>query len=567
MFHMGVFMRFLPLISFSVLVMSGSALADEIMASSELKSATVFTNRAKLVRQAVVDVPAGAHSVVFEGLTQIMLTDSIRVEGSADADVKFGSVTHKLIHTPGLSSEREEILQAKILEFEKQIRLVDAERDAVQAQKLFLQNIGRQANLRSDEAIAELHLNSGDWVGAGDALGAGLIKSQRALVEMDDKRRVLNEQLNVVRKEMNQLRTGNTSTYRVEVPLESSAATKLTVDLSYQVTNATWHPIYDARLDTDNGDLELTQYGVVTQRTGEDWSNVALTLSTAQPHRNATLGQLSVNWVDLQRHYAERSKSYGSAPAQKSLGALSLMDSDENYELAEEVAAAPMVRKEKKASFNYAQIEVGGFASEYKIPGPSTVKADGSESKLAVGQYDMESELQIHVRPQLSRDAFLAAHTVLKSEAPVLAGQVSLFRDGAYIGQTYIPMLSPSEEHDFYFGIDDMVRVKRETLKSERTDAGVIMRDNVLERHFVTEIENLHKDSVKVILQENTPVVRNDSISAEILRHETTAGYEKDVDDVKGLLQWTFDVPMKEASKVKLGYKVTWPKGENISGL
>ena len=47
-----------------------------------------------------------------------------------------------------------------------------------------------------------------------------------------------------------------------------------------RVRNARWTPLYDARLDTGAKDrkpaLELVRRAEITQNTGEDWSNVAL---------------------------------------------------------------------------------------------------------------------------------------------------------------------------------------------------------------------------------------------------------------------------------------------------
>ncbi|MGB5107525.1 MAG: DUF4139 domain-containing protein [Candidatus Zixiibacteriota bacterium] len=56
--------------------------------------------------------------------------------------------------------------------------------------------------------------------------------------------------------------------------------------------NATWSPSYDACL-LDSNRVEISYFAQVVQRTGEDWNDVELTLSTAQPNRASTPGNLA----------------------------------------------------------------------------------------------------------------------------------------------------------------------------------------------------------------------------------------------------------------------------------
>jgi uncharacterized protein (TIGR02231 family) len=236
--------------------------------------------------------------------------------------------------------------------------------------------------------------------------------------------------------------------------------------------------------------------------------------------------------------------------------------------MMDQVAMSPAEDKLKKeAEFQTAQIETGGFVSEYKIPGPASITADGTETKVMVGTFGTESTLQIHVKPQLSTEAFLVAKAKLKGDSPILAGQVSLFRDGAFVGKSNLPLLRPDEEHSLFFGADDQVSVKRKVLKDEKTEAGMILRDNIQERHFITEIQNLHTKPVTIVVKESTPVGRNDKITTDIVKSETTSGYEQDSANIKGLLRWEFTIEPKAKKDVKLGWKVTWPKDTNLSGI
>ena len=538
---------------------------DYVVANSNIVAATVYSNRAKVTRKAVVSLKAGSQKVVFKDLPTILYPDSLRAEGSAQANVVFGAVSHKRVNSADLTQPREKELNEELQKLQDQIALINADKQALAAKQIFIQSIGKTAQLRENEVIAKMELNVGQWSSAADKIFTELSSINKAQSELDFKIRDLNKEVQRVRNELSQIRTGHKSVIEVAVPLETDKATELTIELSYQVPNATWSPLYDARLETDGGsDLALIQYGSVRQTTGEDWTGVALTLSTAQPHRGSSLPSLQPYWVNIWDNNAKPAgRVLGMKAARQSANVAGLAEADM---MMESMAAAP-AEKRKEASFQAATIETGGFVSEYKIPGPSDVKSDGTETKLMVGKFETESDLQIHIKPQVSGEAFVVSHAVLKGEAPILPGKVSLFRDGAYIGQAYFPMLRPGDDHDLFFGVDDQVTVKRNVLKDEKKDAGIIARGNNIEKQFVTEIKNLHSEPFKIVVQETIPVGQNEKIEIEIAKDVTTQGYKSDVDDKKGLLEWTFELGAKDTQKINLGWKVSWPKDHNITGL
>lgn len=535
--------------------------------NSKITSAIVYTDRATVTRQAIVTVPAGSHSVTFEGLPIQMLPDSLRAEGSALAAVKFGAVVYKQIMASEIAGPRANELNAQLETLEDQQNILKGEKEAIESKKVFLKTIGTQAALRTNENIAEINLKPEQWTNAAQTLFTALNDAITAGVAVDVKLRDLDRKIDAVQNELNSLGSGQYSTYTVTVPLESPTSTQLTLDLSYQVTNASWNPIYDARVNTETSKVDLIQYGAVRQSSGEDWNGVKLTLSTAQPQRGTSLPDLTPLWVDLfnPEVYSPKAVSFGAMSNSAPAAPMAKMAESSDAMMRDQ---APMeVEVKKEASFVTADVTTGGFVSEYKIPGPATITADGTETKVMVGQFETDSTLQVHIKPQISTEAFLVAKAKLKGESPVLPGQISLFRDGAFVGKSSIPLLRPDEEYALFFGADDQVSVKRKVLKDEKTEGGMILRDNLQERHFITEIQNLHSKPVVIVVKETTPVGRNDKITAEILKSETTAGYEPDSANIKGLLRWEFNVPAKAKQDVKLGWKVTWPKDSQISGL
>lgn len=78
---------------------------------------------------------------------------------------------------------------------------------------------------------------------------------------------------------------------------EAEGASEARLALEYQVPGVRWSPAYTLRVERRGPDgaprAELALRAVVAQKTGEDWHDVAIALSTSSPSRVTTLPELS----------------------------------------------------------------------------------------------------------------------------------------------------------------------------------------------------------------------------------------------------------------------------------
>ena len=557
------------LIALPLTLLALPAWAEDIVAQSHVSAVTVFADRATVTRTAQIDLPKGASTVVFEGLPETLFTDSLRTEGESQADVVLGALESKTVSSAELAAPRERELNAKLQSLQDQRALVVADQGALQQKQTFLQTLGQQGALRSKENIAAIDLKPEQWTGAANALSASVSDTLRALAGKEVELRGLDEQIAAVEQDLSQLQTGAHSSVAVRIPVESNAAAKLSVRVSYQVPNAAWAPIYDARLETATGKLSLVQYGEVRQNTGEDWSNVKLTLSTAQPARGAALPQLNPMWVNIfNSRYSggnDPHKDFSRMMSSNMAGqvAAASMAADAMMEMAV-AAPAPVM---KSASFVAATLNAGGYVTEYGIAGTSTVLADGTARKVMVGGLEVSSELVAKIKPQVASSAFLVAVTKLGGEAPLLPGSASLFRDGAFIGSAQLPMLRPGEETDLGFGVDDQIVVKPRLVKDETGEAGVITKDSTRIRQSLLEVQNLHRTPVKVAVLQTVPAPQDEKITFTLDKEYTTPGYTENVDHITGQLRWISTIAPQQKWEVKLGWTLSWPKDSQINGL
>lgn len=546
--------RILPLL-FCFVCLSVPVYAAEIRAKDRLVAATVFQDRAMLSREGRLSISStGDHVAVFENLSASIMPHSLRVEGQGTASIVIGTLSHKIVNQAQLVNEQEQAINRQIETLEKQKATLGAEKQSFETQKQFLTSLQAKALQDSNDEISRYDFNVDQWASVAGTLQKSMAEISVAQIAIDERTKEIDEQIQKLRNDLNQIHTGQKRVMEVRVPLEAKKAGEVTLVLNYQVPNATWKPVYDARLDTQAGDLEIVQYGAVTQRTGEDWSDIKLTLSTAQPHRNATAPPINPMWVDLFDPNARQSRNMLQGLANFAMDSGVMM----------EAAAVPM----QKVEMQSAAIITSGFNAEYIIPGTVNVPLDGTESKLLIGRFDTETSLERHIRPQLSTDAFLLANMVLQGEAPLLPGQVSLFRDGAFIGRTSVPLLRAGDDHGLSFGIDDQIDVSRNVLKDERSESGILVgKTQAIEKYFVTTVTNLRNDPVNIVISEAVPVPRHDDIDFTIHRNKTTAGYKEDQDNQKGILRWEIELQPEQDQEISLAWNLSWPQDLNLSGL
>ena len=563
-------MRFsvlVPSLSLAIVSLSAQAFAEDMTVETKVHAATVYAGSATITRTASIDIPEGNTTLVINALPANLFPDSLRAEGSARAKVTLGAIESKQVSSAEISAPRQKEIKAQLEALDDRKKTIESANSTLADKIAFLQTLGQQASLRSREDIAAIDLKPDQWMAAANTIAGGIEEAKQLRLANEVLLRDLQREMNALQNELNQLGQGNRATYQIRIPLESTSDTTLKLSLSYQLPEATWRPVYDARLDTQTGKLTLVQYGEVQQKTGEDWKDVKLTLSTAQPARGTALPPLYTEWVDINRYQAPTVSNFGSAQlsASPSMKAMRSMEVQDTAEMGRGVAGN-MPAPEQEATFQNAVINTGGFVGSYDIPGANDVLADGSARKVMIQGLHVNSDLVVQIKPQISTEAFLVATTKLVGDLPLLPGQASLFRDGAFIGTTELPLLRPGEETEFGFGIDDQIAVKYNVMKDERGESGVIARDSTRTRQTRATIQNLHNDPVKIAVLQTVPVPRSERIVLAINNKETTSGYEEDVNNIKGQLRWNLTLAPQQKEDLSLGWMLSWPRAEIITG-
>src|SRR5690606_1352260 len=74
----------------------------------------------------------------------------------------------------------------------------------------------------------------------------------------------------------------------IEVTVKADKAAIGEMKFNYIVHNAGWYPVYDLRSNELGEDINFTYKAMVYQKTGNDWNNVKISLSTGDPNKGNT---------------------------------------------------------------------------------------------------------------------------------------------------------------------------------------------------------------------------------------------------------------------------------------
>ena len=174
-----------------------------------------------------------------------------------------------------------------------------------------------------------------------------------------------------------------------------------------------------------------------------------------------------------------------------------------------------------------------------------------------------EPALSVRTVPKDDPKAYLYAKLVLpKTGAPLLPGQVSMFRDGTFVGAGQLPVLSPGEEHELGFGIDDLVRVKHSISEEKRGETGLISTSRTDSRNFRITIKNMHERAIGLVVFDQIPVSKNQDIKVELIGK--TPPTRQNVDDKRGVLAWDGKLEPDQEQILEFGYRVSWPSAKSV---
>ena len=527
------------------------AQAADIDVTSVPDAVIVYPDGASVTRVIALDLAAGDTTLVAKDFPLTLDPSSLRVEGEASAKLSIGAIDTR----PPRAAP-----PANLPELDKRIEALKDERANLQG-AISAATARRKFAERFAETLPAGIGDKGearpiaDWRMAFAAVAEEVATADAAIRDAERKQRDIDRE--IARLEADRA-AKPPAKLEVRIDLAATAATKATLRVTYAVRNARWAPVYDIRLDTGSKDrkpaLELVRRAEITQRTGEDWSNVALAVSTVRTARGGSAPELNSLIVQY-------------PPPPRQFGAISDGRADMAANSRMKVpmpAAAPAEQLDKVAEEQQAAVEVGGFQVTFKIPGRVSLGANEGAKSLRVSTATIAPDLAVRSAPVRDPTAFLEASFKQAEDAPLLPGRISIYRDGVFVGRGQMASAGKDETVRLGFGADDKVKVERSVVKRNEGSAGLILTTSKTdERSFKTVVRNGHDFPIRIAIEDQLPVSENEDIQVEMLP-STTPPTATNLRDKRGVLEWAFEARPGEAKDIAFAWRVRWPKDKGV---
>jgi uncharacterized protein (TIGR02231 family) len=511
--------------------------AKPLDVESRIDAVTLYLGRASVTRLAELNVTPGAYALRFDALPAGIQPHTLQARGIGPAKVI------------GVEFEQQAVAESAAP------RLVDLDR-RIEETRVKLAHLREQQQLNASQAVLvdRISVRVGDDAsrdGGTDKLDLEALRRQIAFVaeqretlmttreQLERQGKELDGQLRVLQAQRDAVAGPDQVSRAAVVTVAVTAASPVTVELTYLVGGATWEPSYNVRAAADGGGASIEYNAVLQQRSGEDWTNVRLTLSTAQP-------TLAANPPELQPWFVDVLKPRRTAPASEGL-------SSNKYDMAVPVASPQRADRNNRAfvddqdrAWKDAVVSGGGPSVTFLLPRTVTVKSDDQKRQSTrIAAIDTPARF-IHVAvPALTEAVYLRGELTNAGDHQLLPGAASIFVGQDYIGPTTMPSVVPRGTFDVHFGIDQAVRATRQLVSKKTSKTGLFNGGVRAAYDYRLSIDNGTGKAIDVELWDRKPVSQSDRIKADVadMSKPLAADTKYLEQQQQGLLKWVLNIP------------------------
>lgn len=535
----------------TAILAAGPAFAERFETTANVRAAVIYPQGASTTREALLDLPQGAHELIIPGLPEGTDPATLRVlvDGATLGAVSLQqerALPDSPVKSPELTQAEDEVrrLEDALAARDAQVAAITAKADAAKDVIAFL-----MALAESDAA------GSQDISALAGTVGQQILQARQTIIAAEAEARQANQgrddqqdELDRAKARLEALRTpdGDATALVLAVQGQGKPAT---IRITSMTDDAGWQPTYDVSLDRAAAAVTLERGLMVRQSSGEDWSNVRLQLSTAQPLGQAAPSQLTSIFP------------YIADPQLQAAGSTA----DASYEMLERAyvgADAPMAAP---ASESIAQTALTGFQGQvvvYDYPTPVNLRNGADALRLPLDAARMEAKVLAEAIPRRDTRAFLVADVVNSTGTLILPGDATFHADGALVGRGALELTSAGDEMTLGFGPLNAILVERLLPQEMQGDTGIIRRSNERQETATLRIRNLSDQDWPVRVIDQVPVS-----TQEDLRIDWSADPNPDVTDPegkRGLLVWDRQIAAGETDEISLTTTLRWPEGQEL---
>lgn len=504
---------------------------------------TCTEDRAHVERTAVLDLRAGTRRLRLGPVSATAVDRSLHAELTAGvpATVLDARIVRSWTPRGPGPADDDSALRRRVTALEEERSALEHRRDRQRARAELL---GRVA--------ADLLRDIGEGAGSGEPEPG---RWGRELDRVDGERDACGERLREVEAGLAGLAAELSEAHRamdfygtepaeltghIELTVHAPADGRAELRVRHLTPCALWRPAYRAVLDGQ--DLTLSTDAFVWQRTGEDWSNVRLTLSTARSASATRPPRLGEDRLTLTDRSPEERRTVHVGLREEEIT---------------ELGPAPV-----PGLPGLPGVDDGGEVRVLHSPAPVSVPADGRAHRVPISSFTSSARSEYTCSPELSPLVSQVVRFDNRSGHALLAGPVDLVGGSGFGGRGTLDFTAPGSPVDLAFGSRDDHRVLRQTEETRETTG-------ITQRTVLTRTVRLHlsrfsapgeEDDRVVVLRERIPVSEVSAVEVRLLRDACSPAPDAD-----GIVRWNIPLGPGGRRTVTLAYEVS--ASSKVTGL
>jgi uncharacterized protein (TIGR02231 family) len=536
-----IYLKSWPIIIFVILYsIPLKAQKTETEPTSKLQKVIVFTDRAMIVKDAVVSVKKGENIVRISGITPYLIDQSVQVSLSGQPDLVISEVAIEETFLKKTDQPQMQKIQSKLNDVNNQIGEETYLMKAINSACDFLK--------KTDPFPQSQRVTTIDMEAHAKFIEKSLSVNFERMAVIDNKIKKLDEEKTALEKELASLEANKNKSKSIVVHLLSNVdKNSVKLDLTYISTEAGWSSQYEARADFNTSKVDFNYFASIWQSTGEDWIDANIEISTANPFIYGNIPELSAWYIDA---YTPHQYMLKSSSALEQLSAPRPMM--EQATVREDNIYKRTAIKEENTSFSFI------------LPRKVDVVSDGQPHRVSIAKSIADCKYIWFTIPKLIQNAFLKASMKNPFSFPLLSGSISVFFDQKLVGTTSVNETILTEgEIELSLGVDEGIKIERKLQKKYTDYAGLLKKETTVYFEYVIEITNGKSKEITMDLNDQFPLSRNEKIKIEI---SAPNGGDATVDE-EGKITWKITLASGAKKSIPLKFSVSYPKDMSITGL
>lgn len=380
-------------------------------------------------------------------------------------------------------------------------------------------------------------------------------EKSKAMVRLQEQIEANSASIAFAQRQLAELSAGNSRTEREAViVVDKAAAAAGVVRLNYLVGAATWQPQYKLRAGGEKEAVQVEYLASIQQQSGEDWNDVDLVLSTAQPMLNAAPPELlaldiAVTHVNGNQPGIVALSKDASYKRSRDLRQQAQTELNRNAEGAAGGFINDAAASEQFGDLLAKEDPAGGAAANrdgpsvsFHLPSKLTVPSRIDQQLVEVARISLDPAYFYKAVPVLSAHVYRLATLTNKSKYVLLPGEATMYLGADFVGRMNLPLVAIGEDFTVGFGVDPEIQVDRQLVNKSHSIQG---GNQVQIYDYRIRVSSFKADEVQLQVWDRLPRAETETVDVELIKALPELSVDPTYlrnDRPKNLLRWDLRV-------------------------